>query len=126
MSGVEVRRVSAREDCMSMEHGSGRVELSAAEEQMVCTLAERTHAFFRELNPVQRVIDQAEERWVHEVLPEAAMQGRERALWGIALGIMSQLLSERLALLNDVEKLKRGLLQEVRARPSVLIEARAG
>jgi hypothetical protein len=60
------------------------------------------------------------------VLPEAALPGRERALWGIALGIMSQLLSERLALLDDVEKLKRGLLQEVRARPSVLIEARAG
>jgi hypothetical protein len=60
------------------------------------------------------------------VLPEVALPGRERALWGIALGIMSQLLSERLALLNDVEKLKRGLLQEVCARPSVLIEARAG
>jgi hypothetical protein len=126
MFAVGVQRVSVREDRMSMEHGSGRVQLSAAEEQMVCTLAERTHAFLRELNPVQRVIDQAEERWVHEVLPEAAMQGRERALWAIALGIISQLLSERLALLDDVEKLKRGLVQEVRARPSVLIEARAG
>jgi hypothetical protein len=54
------------------------------------------------------------------------MQGRERALWATALGIMSQFLSERLAPLNDVEKLTRGLLQEVRARPSALIEARAG
>jgi predicted RNA-binding Zn ribbon-like protein len=111
---------------MSIEQGSGRVQLSAAEEQMVGTLAERMHAFFRELNPVQRVMDQAEARWVREVLPGAALQGRERALWTIALGIMRQLLSERLAPLDDVEKLQRGLLQEVRARPSVLIEARAG
>jgi hypothetical protein len=63
--------------------------LSAAEEQMVRTLAERTHAFLRELNPVQRVIDQAEECWVHEVLPEAVPQGHERALWETALGVMS-------------------------------------
>jgi predicted RNA-binding Zn ribbon-like protein len=126
MVAVGVQRISAREERMSMEHGSGRVQLSAAEEQMVRTLAERTHAFLRELNPVQRVIDQAEERWIHEVLPEAAMQGRERALWATALGIMSQLLSERLAPLDDVEKLTRGLVQEVRARPSALIEARAG
>ena len=111
---------------MSMEHGSGRVQLSAAEEQMVRTLAERTHAFLRELNPVQRVIDQAEECWVHDVLPEAAVQGRERVLWATALGIMSQLLAERLAPLDDVEKLTRGLVQEVRARPSALIEARMG
>jgi predicted RNA-binding Zn ribbon-like protein len=115
-----------REEGMSMEHGSGRVQLSAAEEQMVRTLAERTHAFLRELNPVQRVIDQAEERWVHEVLPGAALQGRERALWATTLGIVSQLLAERLAPLDDVEKLTRGLVQEVRACPSALIEARAG
>ena len=96
MVAVGVQSISV-EDSMSMEHGSGRVQLSAAEEQMVRTLAERTHAFLRELNPVQRVIDQAEECWVHEVLPEAVPQGRERALWETALGIMSQLLSERLA-----------------------------
>jgi hypothetical protein len=47
---------------MGIEQGSGRVELSAAEEQLVYTLAERTQAFFKELNPVQRVIDQAEEQ----------------------------------------------------------------
>jgi phosphatidylserine decarboxylase len=111
---------------MSMEQRSGRVQLSAAEEQMVRALAERTHAFLRELNPAQRVMDQAEEHWVHKVRPEAAMQGRERALWATTLGIISQLLSERLAPLDDVEKLTRGLLQEVRARPNVLIEAHAG
>jgi predicted RNA-binding Zn ribbon-like protein len=121
-----VPRVSAKEERMSMEHGSGRIQLSAVEEQMVRALAERTHAFFRELNPVQRVMDQAEECWVHEVLPEAAMQGREHALWAITLGIMRQFLSERLAPLDDVEKLQRGLVQEVCARPSVLIEAHAG
>jgi hypothetical protein len=111
---------------MSMEHKSGRVQLSAAEEQMVRALAERTHAFLRELNPVQRVMDQAQECWVHEVLPEAAMPGREHALWIIALGIMRQLLSERLTPLDDVEKLQRGLVKEVCARPRELIEARAG
>ena len=60
------------------------------------------------------------------MLPEAVPQGRERALWETALGIMSQLLAERLAPLDDVEKLTRGLVQEVRACPSALIEARAG
>jgi hypothetical protein len=111
---------------MGIEQESGRVQLSAAEEQLVYALAERTQAFLRELNPVQRVIDQAEEHWIHEVLPDAARQEHERAVWATALSIISQLLSERLAPLDDVEKLKRGLLQEVRARPSVLIEARAG
>ena len=111
---------------MGIEQGSGRVELSAAEEQLVYTLAERTQAFFKELNPVQRVIDQAEEQWIHEVLPEAATQKHERAVWDTALCVISQFLSERLAPLDDVEKFRQGILQEVRAHPSAVIEGRMG
>jgi hypothetical protein len=111
---------------MGIEQGSGRVELSATEEQLVYALAERTQAFLRELNPVQRVLDQAEEHWIHEILPEAATQEHERAVWATALRVISQFLSERLAPLNDMEKLRQGVLQGVRAHPNVVVEARKG
>ena len=111
---------------MGIEQGSGRIELSATEEQLVCALAERTQAFLRELNPVQLVLDQAEQHWIHELLPEAATQEHKRAVWATALGVISQFLSERLAPLNDIQKLRQGVLQEVRAHPNVVIEVHKG
>jgi hypothetical protein len=108
---------------MGSEQGSGRVQLSAAEEQMVCALAERTLAFLQELNPVQRVIDQAQEQWMHEVLPEATMQAHERAVWATALGVVTRWLTARLAPLDDVEMFKRALLEEVHAYPNAVVQA---
>jgi hypothetical protein len=111
---------------MGIEQGSGRVQFSAAEEQMVYTLAEWTSAFLSELNPVQRVIDQAEEHWIHEVFPEGTMQEHERAVWGTALRVVTRWLTARLAPLDDVETFKRALLEEVHAYPSAVVEARVG
>jgi predicted RNA-binding Zn ribbon-like protein len=111
---------------MGIEQENGRVQLSTAEEQMVCALAERMHAFFRELNPVQQLMHQAQEHWMHEMLPEAATQEHERAVWAMTLRIMTRYLAERLAPLDDVETFKRGLLREVRAYPRAVVEAQGG
>jgi hypothetical protein len=108
---------------MGREQGSGRVQLSAAEDQMVCALAERTQAFLRELNPVQRVIDHAQEQWLHEVFPEGTLQAHERAVWATALGIVTRWLTARLAPLDDVEMFKRALLEEVHAYPNAVVQA---
>jgi hypothetical protein len=108
---------------MGIEQESGRVQLSAAEEQMVCAMAERTQAFLRELNPVQQLIHQAKEHWMCEMLPEAATQEHAHAVWAMTLRIVTRYLAERLAPLDDVEKFKRGLLKEVRAYPRAVVEA---
>jgi predicted RNA-binding Zn ribbon-like protein len=111
---------------MGIEQENGRVQLSTAEEQMVCALAERTQAFFRELNPVQQLMHQAQEQWMREMLPEAATQEHARAVWAMTLRIVTRYLAERLAPLDDVETFKRGLLREVRAYPRAVVEAQVG
>jgi hypothetical protein len=111
---------------MGIEQDNGRVQLSAAEEQMVYALAERTQAFLRALNPVQQLMHQAQEQWVREMLPEAATQAHERAVWAMTLRIVTRYLAERLAPLDDVETFKRGLLREVRAYPRAVVETQVG
>ncbi len=109
---------------MGTDDGSDRVCLTAAEAQAVCALAARTQAFLQALNPIQQVIDQAQACWVHEVLPEAAAPGRAHAIWATALQVITRYLAERLAPLHDVERLTRGVLEEVRAHPHAAIKAR--
>ena len=108
---------------MGTDTESDRVHLTAAEEQAVCALAERTQALLQELNPIQQVIDHAQARWVHEVLPAAAAPGQAHAIWATALQVITRDLAERLAPGHDVERWKRGVLAEVRAHPRPVIQA---
>jgi hypothetical protein len=75
---------------------------------------------------VQQLLHHAQEYWMCEMLPEAATQAHERAVWAMTLRIVTRYLAERLAPLDDVQKFKRGLLQEVRACPRAVVEAQGG
>jgi hypothetical protein len=51
---------------------------------------------------------------------------RCRAVWAMALGVVTRWLMARLAPLDDVETFKRALLEEVHAYPSAVVEAQVG